>query len=42
MRLLKHLINKLPEDTISRMMLQQSKKALNTVSHAHLYPVERG
>ena len=40
MKLLKHILNKLPEDVTCRMLLQQSKKALNTVRlclrfHAH-------
>ncbi|KAI0708741.1 hypothetical protein C8T65DRAFT_535541, partial [Cerioporus squamosus] len=33
MKLLKHILNKLPEDVTCRMLLQQSKKALNTPLH---------
>ncbi|RPD55207.1 ankyrin [Lentinus tigrinus ALCF2SS1-7] len=33
MKLLKHILNKLPEDVTCRMLVQQSKKALNTPLH---------
>lgn len=36
LKLLDHIITKLPVDVSARMLVQQSKKALNTVS-IHLY-----